>query len=164
MYAQSFLTLLPQRWLRGKESACQCGSCGFDPWVKKIPWGRKWHPTLVFLPGNFHGQRSLAGYSPWGRKELDSNEWLNWIDSILRINFFWEFLQETLNPSTLRHYWNNISEPEMFQFRRLWKAANLSNSLPLGRVLVSPALTRCIPISSYRSCLPILKMNKSWLK
>ena len=52
----------------------------------------------------------------------------------------------------------------MFQFRRLWKAANLSNSLPLGRVLVSPTLTRCIPISSYRSCLPILKMNKSWLK
>ena len=40
--------------------------CGFDPWVRKIPWRRKWHPTPVFLPGESHGQRSLSGYSPWG--------------------------------------------------------------------------------------------------
>ena len=47
----------------------------FDPWVGKI-WSRKWQPTLVlFLPGKFHGQRSPAGYSPWGHKELDTTEW-----------------------------------------------------------------------------------------
>ena len=46
----------------GKESACQCRRHGFNPWVGKIPWSRKWQPTLVFLPGKFHGQRSLAGY------------------------------------------------------------------------------------------------------
>ena len=40
----------------------------FDPWVRKIPWRREWLPTLVFLPGEFHGQKSLAGYSPWGRR------------------------------------------------------------------------------------------------
>jgi len=40
----------------------------FDSWVGKIPWRRKWQPTPVFLPGESHGQRSLAGYSPWGRK------------------------------------------------------------------------------------------------
>ena len=40
----------------------------FDPWVGKIPWRRKWEPTPVFLPEKSHGQRSLAGYSPWGRK------------------------------------------------------------------------------------------------
>ena len=39
-----------------------------------IPWGRKWQPTLVFLPGESHGQRSLVGYSPWGHKELDMTE------------------------------------------------------------------------------------------
>ena len=39
---------------------------GFNPWVGKILWGRKWQPTTVFLPGKFYGQRSLAGYSPWG--------------------------------------------------------------------------------------------------
>ena len=43
-----------------------------DPWVGKIPWKRAWQPTLVFLPGEFHGQRSLAGYSPQNSKELDT--------------------------------------------------------------------------------------------
>ena len=38
------------------------------------PLEREWLPTPVFLPGEFHGQRSLVGYSPWGRKELDMNE------------------------------------------------------------------------------------------
>ena len=38
------------------------------------PWNRKWHPALVFLPGKFHGQSDLAGYSPWGCKELDLPE------------------------------------------------------------------------------------------
>ena len=46
----------------------------FDPWVGKIPWRRKRQPTPVFLPGESHGQRSLAGYSPWGRRELDTTE------------------------------------------------------------------------------------------
>ena len=47
-------------WLSGKESACQCRRCAFDPWVGKIPWRRKWQPTSVFLPGKSHGHRSLA--------------------------------------------------------------------------------------------------------
>ena len=41
---------------------------------KKIPWRRKWQPTSVFLPGESHGQKSLAGYCPWGPKELDMTE------------------------------------------------------------------------------------------
>ena len=49
-------------WLSGKESTCQCRRCRLDPWGRKIPWRRKWQSTLVFLPGIFHGQRSLAGY------------------------------------------------------------------------------------------------------
>ena len=53
------------------------GQHGFNPWVRKIPWGRKWQPATVFCPGKSHGQRSLAGYSPWGDKELDTPEWLN---------------------------------------------------------------------------------------
>ena len=47
---------------------------GFDPWVGKIPWRRKWQPTLGLWPGEFHGQRSLMGYSPKGRKESDMTE------------------------------------------------------------------------------------------
>ena len=43
-------------------------------WVGKIPWQSRWQPTPVFLPGEYHGQRNLAGYSPWGCKELDTTE------------------------------------------------------------------------------------------
>ena len=57
-----------------KESTCQCRRHKFHPWVRKISWRRKWQPTSVFLPGKFHGQRSLVGYSPGGRKELDMTE------------------------------------------------------------------------------------------
>ena len=65
------------RWLNGKESTCQCMRCrryGFDPWVRKIPWKRKWQPTVVFLPRKFYGQRIFVGYRPWGYKESDMCE------------------------------------------------------------------------------------------
>ena len=55
-----------------KEPACRCRRCGFDPWVRKIPWRRKQQPTPVFLPRKSHEQRSLVGWSPWGHKELDT--------------------------------------------------------------------------------------------
>ena len=53
---------------------CQCWTHGFSPWAGKMPWRRKWQPTPVFLPGESHGQRSLGGYSPWGRKEPDTTD------------------------------------------------------------------------------------------
>ena len=58
----------------GKEPTCQCRRHGFDPWVGRIPWRRAWQPTVVFLPGESHRQRSLVGYSPWSSKELDKAE------------------------------------------------------------------------------------------
>ena len=63
------------RWLSGRKPACQCKRCGFEPWVGKIPWRRKWQPTPVFLPEKSHGQRKLAG--SWGHKKLDTTEQLN---------------------------------------------------------------------------------------
>ena len=65
------------RWLSGKESACQCRRCGFNPWVRKIPWRRKWQPTPVSLSGEAHGQKSLVGFSLWGHKESDTTEQLS---------------------------------------------------------------------------------------
>ena len=52
---------------------------GFVPWVGKIPLSRKWQLTSAFLNRKFQGQRNLAGYSPWGHKEPDMTEWLNWV-------------------------------------------------------------------------------------
>ena len=53
-------------WLSSKESACQCGRHGLDAWVRNSPWRRKRQRTPVSLPGEFHGQRNLVDYSPWG--------------------------------------------------------------------------------------------------
>ena len=50
---------------------------GLDPWVGKIPWGRKWQPASVLLPKESQGQRSLVCCSPWGCKELDTTERLS---------------------------------------------------------------------------------------
>ena len=60
-------------WLSGKEPTCQCRRHGFNPWVKKIPWRRKWQPIPVFLPGKSHVQKGLVGYSPWGHKRVGHN-------------------------------------------------------------------------------------------
>ena len=65
------LSLFTFRWHSGEEPSCQCRRHKrhrFSLWVRKSPWRRKRQPTLVFLPVKSYGQRSLAGYIPWGRK------------------------------------------------------------------------------------------------
>ena len=66
------------RWLRGKRKpSCQYRRfrrCWFHPWVRTISWMRKWQPIPVFLPGESHGQRNMADYSPRGRTESDMTE------------------------------------------------------------------------------------------
>ena len=59
------------RWYR---LCLQCRRPRFNPWLGKIPWRREWLPTPVFLPGEFYGQKSLVGYSPWSHKESDMAE------------------------------------------------------------------------------------------
>ena len=70
------MAILYPWWLRWWRICLQCWGPGYDPWEGKIPWRRKWQPTPVFLPGKFSGQKSLAGYSPWGRQESDTSEQL----------------------------------------------------------------------------------------
>ena len=60
--------------LRQLRICLHCRRPRFDSWVRKIPWRREWQPTPVFLPGESHEQRRLAGYSPWSCKELDMTE------------------------------------------------------------------------------------------
>ena len=59
-----------------KRICLQCRRPRFHPWVRKLPWRRKWQSIPVFLPGEFHGQRSLVSYRPWGHKESDTTEQL----------------------------------------------------------------------------------------
>ena len=74
--------------LDSKESACNAGE-GLNPWVRKILWRREQQSTLIFLPGEFDGQRNLAGYSPWGYKKSDMTEWLT-----LLLSLFWKRIEE----------------------------------------------------------------------
>jgi len=60
-----------------KESACSTGDLGLIPGSGRFPWSREWLPSPVFLPREFHGRRSLVGYSPWGHKEPEMTERLN---------------------------------------------------------------------------------------
>ena len=85
-------------------SACNAGDPSSIPWSGKIPWRWKWQPTPVLLPGKSHGLRSLVGYSPWGRKELDTTEWLHFhfhfqytvdanvcvLSCFSHVQFFWD--------------------------------------------------------------------------
>ena len=62
-------------WHSSKESAHQSKRHGFNPWLGMIPWSRKWQLAPVFLPGKFHGQRSLEGYSLWDCRVSDMTEY-----------------------------------------------------------------------------------------
>ena len=73
--------------LSGRELACQCRRLGFEPWVRKIPWRRNQLPTPIFLPGEFHGWRSLAGCIVHGVTKSQTRlsmrhtpyKWLSWV-------------------------------------------------------------------------------------
>ena len=69
----TYVYILLPWWLRWWRIYLQCGRRGFDSWVRKVPQRREWLPTPVFLPGEFHRQRSLARYSPWG-SQRDTTE------------------------------------------------------------------------------------------
>ena len=85
---------LPWR-LRWSSVCLQCGRAGFDSWVGKILWRRKWQPTPVLLPGKSHGWRNLVGYSPQGRKESSTTEGLHFYCFPMYLPFY-NFLPKKL--------------------------------------------------------------------
>ena len=74
---------------------------GFDPWVRKIPWRRERLPIPVFLPGDLHGQRSLADHGPWGRRESDMTEVTKHTSAYLRLLFLLAILVPACDSSNL---------------------------------------------------------------
>ena len=80
---------------------------GFNPWVGKIPWRRKWQPTPVFLPRESHEQRSLAGYSPRGRKKMDMTEWQSREYSVVQHSLL--CFQQCLKPQALEPEFLSVS-------------------------------------------------------
>ena len=101
-----------------KKSTCQFRRPTFDPWVGKILWRREWQPTPIFLPGKSHGQRSLVGYSPWGRKESDTTQWVSATTHIhthtyiLLVPFLWRTLTHTATKGKPSALGNSLRAPE----------------------------------------------------
>ena len=104
-------------WHRGKE-CLQCRRPGFHPWVDKVPWRRNQQPTLVFLPGEFHRQRNLAPYGPWGHKESDTTEQptlttsrksLPWEEKYRNTSYFAFFRVHERDPHQSNRYFNFCS-------------------------------------------------------
>ena len=79
----------------------QCRRPGSDLWVRKILWRRKWQPTPVLLPGKSHGQRSVVGCSPWGRKESDMTERLHFTSGVPEV----KSLPSNAGDMSLIHGW-----------------------------------------------------------
>ena len=98
----------------------------FSLWVRKIPWRRKWQPTPGFLPGKSHGQRSLAGYSPWVTKSLGGHNW-----ACMHIKTLWE--RQVLEWKRYLQNTNNIhSLASNKEFQGLpWQSSGYDSALPL---------------------------------
>ena len=151
------------RWLSGKESACLCRRCkrpGFDPWVGKISWRKKWKPTPVFLPGEVHGQRRLAGYySPWGRKESDMTERMH---ARTHTHTHTVMKRMSIYPRSPWQYWGQWVDTAVWHFRMADGRSRLSPcpSFELSHTK-APCLTRR-PVS-LRPCHPCHWANSSTL-
>ena len=94
----------------------ECRRPGYDPWVSKIPWRRKWQPTPVFLPGRFHGLRSLVGYSPWSLNESEMTEWLSTHTHCVRSSWFYREYKYGIKVLTEALTWYKYSRKSIILF------------------------------------------------
>ena len=122
-----------------------CGRPGFDPWVGKILWRRKWQPTPVLLPGKSHGQRSLVGYNLWGRKESGMTERLHLQRPIL-----------LLAPAMVKYYFSK--EPFACSFG--YKDIRLGYSLQIENQIHLLHSRGCSPLDLSKSLLNHLLGNE----
>ena len=112
----------------------QCRRPRYDPWVREIPWRREWQPTPVFLPGEFYGQSSLAGYAPWGCRESDMTEWLTHTASIIFLRYL-----PLLGILYKKSCWNSLKNASDFpvnihlleEIKRIWKRRILNTTVRL---------------------------------
>ena len=134
--------MLP-RWYSGIKSTWKSRRCGFDPWVGKIPWSGKWQPASVFLPRKFHGQRSVAGYSPWGHSQtwlsmhacidkIFSTTWIKQARLLKRELSFQTNAQVSLTMISI-----NIPKGWVLNFTKSWQ------SLVLFRTYCMPNVSTC---------------------
>ena len=157
------------RCLSGKESACPRRRCGFHPWVRTIHGRRKGQPTPVLLPGESRGQKSLAGYSPWGHTELDTTERLTSSSDAYRVRLkslmseckagdSYPFL---CNPSLRRLAGSCGPTPERQCGARALSADSVAVFL-VGRLAPPPGWVPALVFRASRSSLPEKLLFSGW--
>ena len=95
---------------------------GFNPLIGKIPWRRKWQPTPVLLAREFHEQRSLAGYSPWGHKQSDATErlhFLSFLSDFLMIQLSHPYM--TTGETIALTMWTSVGNMMLMHFNMLFR-------------------------------------------
>ena len=144
------------RWQSGKEFACQCRRYRFNPWVRKIPWSRKWQPTPVFVPGKFHGHRCLTSCSPWDCEELNTTS--DWTQHLI-LPLEMPGGPPVSETSCLWAVW--ISFLQVLQFSSVAQSCDPMDcstpGLPVHQQLLEPTQTHVHPtisssVISYSSC------------
>ena len=133
-------------WHRWWRICLQCRRPGFGPCVRKIPWRKKQQPNSVFLPGKSHGQGSLAGYSPWGCKELDMTE--NYARMFIHVVCVCSWTQEWFF-SNLNYLFKFLS-----WFDQFWVLLKI-----LGDLVVSPKKHRTKVLMTWVVVLPLLLLT-----
>ena len=148
------------KWCSGKESAYLCIRLRFDPWVGKISWSRKWQSVSVFLPGKFHGQRSLKGYSPWGCRvrhkwaHTHSNKQTGFLSSVIHASKSMEIKVGEMETSDL----------QLLGQKHSWRPALAIGTWSLAGLRLAPGSWHiCMWIASALSWIEGLPAGITWL-
>ena len=123
-----------------KNSLAMWGISKFNSWVRKIPWRMEWKPTPVFLPGEFHGQRSLAGYSPWSQKESVVTDRLTLVlsSASLVLTFPWRVPQSHISGKEKQRWLQPL-----WRMREHTHKSQLRRGLDWGRPAPKDRETQC---------------------
>ena len=136
------------KWLRWLRICLQGGKPRFDPWVRRIPWRREWLPIPVFVPGEFHGQMSMVGYSPQSGKEWVTTEANNTFPFTA-----WKCLQ-FVSSCRSTFYFPSLLSPSLSPIKTAyWLAASPPASGPW--LCLSPSPAACCSLVSSNLCLSV---------
>ena len=141
----------------GKEPSCQWRRPGFSPGSGRSSGGVNGKPTPVFLPGEFHGQRSLVGYSPWGRKSQTRLKSLSLHTHIHRTIFLSKTLNVWVLSTSLANYWNPRRgglEPSTYSQWVRNRSDNLD--LPLALATELPGKSPIISFNFYNNSMRLV--------
>ena len=148
------------RWLSGKRIRLPMQEIwrrGFNPWVRKVPWRRRWQLTLVFLPGKSHGQRSLVDYSPWGGRESETNA-----HTLSTLQFVFQDNSLVCFSHLISSFWPTLTPGHFDQLWLIDQVLVLLNlCFPVASLNKSVGISQRVELRS--ECLAVFTRKQTWL-